>query len=335
MRYYCFFILKFCSRKFCEGQLRLCLTVTIVLRSMHVNAHRIPVLRCRCSAGLLMIGVVWASRKARLNPDNIATPVAASFGDLITLSLLAISSSVLYHAMNPVFWPGILFIICMPGFIPLLCYVCYRNETVRPVLIHGWTPIVGAMSISSIGGLLLDKAQQGYKTFAPFCPVINGVGGNLVAIQASRICTFLHTNFTKGDLFHYSLASTNLELKQSWMDVHKRIIYTFVLPSNLHAKTAMILLSLVIPGSFFFAIMQTIISKLKLPILFYFVFVAASLSQVLILLLIADWFVHLTWKLGHDPDNFTIPYLTALGDLLGTGFLTLAYFFLPYSHISL
>ena len=89
------------------------------------------------------------------------------------------------------------------------------------------------------------------------------------------------------------------------------------------------------PGNFFFAILQTIISKLKLPILFYFVFVAASLSQVLILLLVADWLVHLIWKLGHDPDNSTIPYLTALGDLLGTGFLTLAYYFLSYSHISL
>ena len=282
-----------------------------------------------------MIGVVWVSRKARLNPDNIANPIAATFGDLITLSLLALSSSVLFHAMDPVFWPGILFIICMLGLIPLLCYVCYSNETVKPVLIHGWTSILGAMSISSFGGLLLDRAQKGYKTFAPFCPVINGVGGDLVAIQGSRICTFLHTKFEKGELFHYSRSSTNPEQKQSWMDVHKRIIYTFALPSNPHAKSAIILLSLVIPGNFFFAILQTFVSELKLPILFYFAFVAASLSQVLILMFMADWFVHLTWKIGQDPDTFSIPYLTALGDLLGTGFLTLAYFFLSYFHTSL
>jgi len=35
--------------------------------------------------------------------------------------------------------------------------------------------------------------------------------------------------------------------------------------------------------------------------------------------------VHLIWKHGDDPDNVAIPYLTALGDLLGTGFLALAF----------
>ena len=31
------------------------------------------------------------------------------------------------------------------------------------------------------------------------------------------------------------------------------------------------------------------------------------------------------WRQGIDPDNSAIPYLTALGDLLGTGFLALAF----------
>lgn len=44
-------------------------------------------------------------------------------------------------------------------------------------------------------------------------------------------------------------------------------------------------------------------------------------AQVLILLLVADWFVHCIWRWGLDPDNIAIPFLTALGDLLGTGLL--------------
>ena len=36
-----------------------------------------------------MILVVLLSRKFGVNPDNVATPIAASLGDLITLSLLA------------------------------------------------------------------------------------------------------------------------------------------------------------------------------------------------------------------------------------------------------
>ena len=39
-----------------------------------------------------------------------------------------------------------------------------------------------------------------------------------------------------------------------------------------------------------------------------------------ILLYVSVWMVHVLWKHGNDPDNFSIPYLTALGDLLG-GFL--------------
>lgn len=43
-----------------------------------------------------MIGVIIGSKKVGINPDNVATPIAASLGDLITLSLLAGVSSILY-----------------------------------------------------------------------------------------------------------------------------------------------------------------------------------------------------------------------------------------------
>ena len=40
---------------------------------------------------------------------------------------------------------------------------------------------------------------------------------------------------------------------------------------------------------------------------------------------IANWLVHLLWRRGSDPDNSAIPYLTAVGDLLGTVLLALAF----------
>ncbi|MEQ2159700.1 hypothetical protein GOODEAATRI_025751 [Goodea atripinnis] len=46
-----------------------------------------------------MIGVIVASRKVGINPDNVATPIAASLGDLITLSLLAGISTGLYKEL--------------------------------------------------------------------------------------------------------------------------------------------------------------------------------------------------------------------------------------------
>lgn len=43
-------------------------------------------------------------------------------------------------------------------------------------------------------------------------------------------------------------------------------------------------------------------------------------------LLYLSWIlVHFMWKQKKDPDNAAIPYLTALGDLLGSVFLGLAF----------
>ena len=47
--------------------------------------------------------------------------------------------------------------------------------------------------------------------------------------------------------------------------------------------------------------------------------------KVAILLFVANWMVHWMWKRCNDPDNFSIPYLTAIGDLLGTLLLAAAF----------
>ena len=62
------------------------------------------------------------------------------------------------------------------------------------MLYSGWKPVLVAMSISSLGGLILDRAVTKFSGIAVFQPLFNGVGGNLVAVQASRISTYLHLN---------------------------------------------------------------------------------------------------------------------------------------------
>lgn len=56
-----------------------------------------------------------------------------------------------------------------------------------------------------------------------------------------------------------------------------------------------------------------------------FLIIAAVIDQVVILLHVANLMVRWLWEKGLDPDNFSIPYLTALGDLLGTAFLALSF----------
>lgn len=55
----------------------------------------LPVVTLSCP-GLVVVAVIIGSKKVGINPDNVATPIAASLGDLITLYLLARISSMFF-----------------------------------------------------------------------------------------------------------------------------------------------------------------------------------------------------------------------------------------------
>jgi len=55
-----------------------------------------------------------------------------------------------------------------------------------------------AMLISSAAGAILRESNKIYPIIAMYQPVINGVGGNLVAIFASRLSTSIQRSTTKG-----------------------------------------------------------------------------------------------------------------------------------------
>lgn len=50
--------------------------------------------------GSTMVGVILLSKKYNVNPDNIATPVAGSMGDLVTLGMLSIFAKFIWSAMK-------------------------------------------------------------------------------------------------------------------------------------------------------------------------------------------------------------------------------------------
>ncbi|XP_068109181.1 solute carrier family 41 member 3 [Hyperolius riggenbachi] len=267
------------------------------------------------SLGLVMIGVIVASRKFGINPDNVATPIAASLGDLITLSLLAGVSTTLFKYIDVQYLSPLIcavFIIL----IPLWVAVAKQSQSIAEVLKSGWQPVIVAMSISSIGGLILDKTvtDPKFEGMAVFTPVINGVAGNLVAIQASRISTFLHFWSMPGVLPY--------KMRQHWPNP-----FTTFFSSGVNSKSARVLFLLVIPGHLLFLYTIHLLQggHTSLSILFITFYLTAAQLQVGILLYFADLIVRFVWRRGMDPDNFSIPYLTALGDLLGTGFLAVSF----------
>ncbi|KAL6107076.1 slc41a2 [Pungitius sinensis] len=265
--------------------------------------------------GIVMVAVIIGSKRMGINPDNVATPMAASFGDLITLALLVCFSQWFYSLMD--LYPHVLYLVdllflCL---IPLWVVISSKHPASHILLRTGWEPIITAMVISSIGGLILDKtvSNPNLAGIIVYAPVINGIGGNLVSIQSSRISTHLHLNFSPGEVPE--------DRKGCYSPCR-----TFF-GSGANHRSAQVLLLLVIPGQLIFLhVIHLMKGGQTLPSLLLTVaFLSASLIQVFSLLCAADCMVHSLWRRGKDPDSYSIPYLTALGDLLGTALLSLAF----------
>lgn len=264
----------------------------------------------------VMILVIVMCQRLRMNPDNVATPVAASLGDVITLALLAGFATLLHVPLQDYQWVSGILLGLVVLLAPLWAFLAYRNSYTREVLSQGWLPVLFAIVISSGGGYILEIASTRYKGLAAYQPVINGVGGNLVAVQASRISTYLHL----------AAERPNLPPDES------RCVGPFAVffGSCLHARTARLLLLLLVPGQLIFvAVIDSVEGDGEAfhgP--FVALYVAAAIIQVCILLYVARVLVYALWSRGTDPDNAAIPFLTALGDLLGGGLLALVYWIL-------
>lgn len=104
--------------------------------------------------------------------DNIAPPIAACLGDLITLCLLGLSSTFLIDFVET----PLPFILCI--FLALTTAACAyavrRNEFVHALIKQGWAPLFGAMVISTATGIILDLFVSRYNGFALLAVLISG-----------------------------------------------------------------------------------------------------------------------------------------------------------------
>ncbi|KAH7948497.1 hypothetical protein HPB52_023586 [Rhipicephalus sanguineus] len=127
-----------------------------------------------------MTTVVLVARRCGLNPDNVAAPIAASLGDLTTLTLLStISSRLLDWKDSPLMTPGVVLLSLL--LLPVWFFLAFKHENTRSVLKVGWPPILAAVMVSS-------------------SDMLAAVGGNLAAIYCCRLSTFLSRRVEMGVL---------------------------------------------------------------------------------------------------------------------------------------
>ncbi|XP_053211991.1 solute carrier family 41 member 1-like [Panonychus citri] len=263
--------------------------------------------------GSLMCGVIVASRRLKINPDNIATPIAASFGDLTTMALLAYISHLLFMIIH-IPWIQMVILGVIMAFIPFFVMFAKKLAVTRKLLITGWFPICGAMILQITGGKIMENSLDQFTRLAAFQPVINGVGGNLAAVQTSRISTYLHRRTVKKQL-----PDPDNEL----CTYPGRVFFN--LDSD-HAIMARFLLLLSIPSHLLFIfVIKLVRDHFTMTGTFLTIYMIAAVIQVAILIQVSYTLVHFIWRKGFNPDNSALPFLTAFGDLIGSVLLALAF----------
>ncbi|KAI8149680.1 hypothetical protein BJV82DRAFT_588903 [Fennellomyces sp. T-0311] len=246
--------------------------------------------------GTFMCGLILLCRKFEVDPDNVACPMASATGDIVTLLLLGGCALVLSNQINTIF-STILFVV-MTLIVPLFGYVVWKNKHVKSLLFVGWVPILIAMVISSLAGMVLEKYVEEFKGVALLTPVLIGLAGNLGSIYASRISTGLHGESKENhQIVEWTLLAMNVPLQIIFLI----IIWAFGM-GELHYNAW-----------------------------FFFAYFTVSMICTWICLKIGKYMTFGFWKMGYDPDNYVLPYLTASIDLIGTILLVLTFSWLTSS----
>ncbi|KAG0380113.1 hypothetical protein BGX24_010143 [Mortierella sp. AD032] len=245
--------------------------------------------------GGFMCGLVLVCRRYRINPDNIACPLASSFGDLVTLVILAAVAVFLQKYINSPL--SVLMLVMLLALIPVWVIYVRKNKYVREVAKEGWGPVFAAMVIASTAGLVLERYINEFPGMALISPVLNGLTGNIGSIYASRISTSLHANVKE----HYRETEKTLFL------VHIPVQTVFL--------TVIALLGL---------------GHVQWTVMVVLGYWAVALCLVVISLAMAKWITHIFWKHGYDPDNYALPILTSLLDVIGTVLLVVGFWALSY-----
>lgn len=277
---------------------------------------------------IIMIFVIYGAQVYKIDPDDVATPIAASLGDITSLSLYAFLAKALYDANAKGGDNTVFNIVCFSVIIlyvlllPVWFSIVKDNVHTADVMCRGsyWYPLISAMFVCTICGLILDASLVDYSGIALFHPVICGVGGNLVAIQSSKLSSYLHAHTKPGQLPKGETVCMN------------PVAICLRRPTY---KTTPILLIIAIPGHILFFFICSYVSGDGAPpmtFLFLISYVVAAELQVFILLYLAYVITYALWLRCIDPDNATIPYLTSIGDVIGATFITIIFISLNIRH---
>ncbi|WP_214021326.1 magnesium transporter [Methanoculleus sp.] len=255
------------------------------------------------AAGLVVTGitlvVALASYRYGLDLDMIAAPTVTTFGDIITLPILVLS------AVSIVFLPPwvrlVLGAVVVAAAVGAVFYTRRRPEGIGPIVRENLSLLIPLSVLGTLAGLIyslnLDRLVA-LAVFLVLIPPFTGSLGSIGGILGSRLSTGMHTG----------------ELNPSVLP-ERDVVHHFII-SYLYTLILLPLLALIAHGA-------AMIMGLSSPGLGMLVTISLAAGLVVMTLVngVAYVTASLSFRYGLDPDNFGIPIVTSLIDLIGAAAL--------------
>jgi mgtE-like transporter len=246
--------------------------------------------------------IALASYRYGLDLDMIGAPTVTTSGDIVTLPILILSATFIM-LLSPAL-RLILGGIMIAATLAAVVYTRRRPEGIRPIVRENLALLIPLSVLGTLAGLTYSSNLDALVTIAVFLiliPPFTGVLGSIGGILGSRLSTGMHTG----------------ELNPSFLP-ERGVVHHFII-SYLYTLILLPLLALIAHGA-------AVLMGLNSPGLG--MLVAISLAAGLVVMTLVNGVAYVTaslsFRYGLDPDNFGVPVITSLIDLIGAAALVTA-----------
>ncbi|WP_292517687.1 magnesium transporter [Methanoculleus sp.] len=257
-------------------------------------------------AGVVVMGitlvVALASYRYGLDLDMIAAPTVTTSGDIVTLPILVLSATFIM-LLSP--WVRLVAgAVAVAVAVATLLYTRNRQEGIGAIVRENLFLLIPLSALGTLAGLTYSLNLDRLVAFAVFLvliPPFTGGLGSIGGILGSRLSTEMHTG----------------ELNPSFLP-ERGVVHHFII-SYLYTLILLPLLALIAHGA-------AVLMGLNSPGLGMLVTISLAAGLVVMTLVngVAYVTASLSFRYGLDPDNFGIPVITSLIDLIGAATLVAA-----------
>lgn len=269
------------------------------------------------ATGTIMVIVVIVSLRFALDPDNIATPIASSLGDLFTIVIMIGIAEIYFPFSSLSIWVPLTVTAIFCALSPVAVFIASKDEQAWVAARQQGPTFLLAAVLSSGAGVVQAFGATMFPELTVYQPLIAANSGNRAGLQSARISSYLNT---------YTGPNRRRMRLNPWK------YYT---SNDIESRAAFILLISCPAYQIIFVFTAHLIayiglSPLKLNILFLVGYLCTYFFQTFILVYLAEILVYSLFRYGLDPDMHAIPLLTSIGDLMGTSLLFLLFYLMSF-----